>query len=224
MVTQLSTLEDVKSYGQYCALARGLDAIGDRWLLLIVRELLSGPRRYGELLHGLPGIATNLLSERLRTMQANGLVAKADDHYRLTPRGEGLRDVVSAIGGWAGPLMDRMAAGDAFRGHWLAHPVADLFPGVDATRPELTVEVRCDDEPMTLRSADGRVSMRPGRAAAPDLVLTGPPDAALALLAGRMNPAEAKSRGLAVTGDAGLLRRLRPYAPGVRTAAPRPAP
>ncbi|MFW6694653.1 winged helix-turn-helix transcriptional regulator [Streptomyces sp. MAR4 CNX-425] len=203
----------MKSYGHYCALARGLDAIGDRWLLLIVRELLHGPRRYGELLQGLPGVATNLLSVRLRTMQANGLVAKADDHYRLTERGEGLRDVVAAIGRWADPMMDRMAPGDAFRGHWLAHPVAALFPGVDAARPELTVEVRCDDEPMTLRSAAGRVTMEPGRAAAPDLVLTGPPDAAVGLLAGRIDPAEAASRGLAVTGDARLLRRLRPYAP-----------
>ncbi|WBB58924.1 helix-turn-helix domain-containing protein [Streptomyces sp. WMMC500] len=207
----------MKSYGQYCALARGLDVIGDRWLLLIVRELLVGPRRFGELRHGLPGIASNLLSERLRAMQDNGLVVKADDRYRLTGRGEDLREVVSAVGGWAAPLMDRMAEGDAFRGHWLALPVADLFPGVDPGRPELTVEVRCDDEPVTLRSAAGRVTMRPGRAAAPDLVLTGPPDAAFGLLAHRIDPAEARARGLAVTGDAGLLDGLRPDPRGARS-------
>src|SRR5918994_5896036 len=96
----------MKSYGQYCALARGLDVVGDRWVLLIVRELLIGPRRYGELAHGLPGIATNLLAERLRTMHANGLVARTDDdRYQLTEWGDGLSEVAAAIGRWASPLM-----------------------------------------------------------------------------------------------------------------------
>lgn len=207
----------MKSYRQYCALARGLDVVGDRWVLLIVRELLNGPRRYGELTHGLPGIATNLLVERLRTMQANGLVAKTDDdRYQLTERGEALHEVVSVISGWAGPLMGRMAEGDAFRSHWIAQPVAALFPRVDPTRPDLTIEVRCGDEPMTIRSADGEVRVDRGQAAAPDLVLTGPPDATVELLAHRIDPAEAKARGLAVTGDVRLLRRLRPNQPGAR--------
>lgn len=207
----------MRSYRQYCALARGLDVVGDRWVLLIVRELLSGPRRYGELTHGLPGIATNLLVERLRTMQANGLVAKTDDdRYELTEWGDGLHEVVSAIAGWASPLMGRMAEGDTFRSHWLAQPVAALFPGIDPTRPDLTIEVRCGDEPMTIRSADGEVHIDRGQAAAPDLVLTGPPDATVELLAHRIDPAEAKTRGLAVTGDAQLLRRLRPSRPGER--------
>lgn len=207
----------MKSYRQYCALARGLDLIGDRWVLLIVRELLNGPRRYGELTHGLPGIATNLLAERLRTMQANGLIAKADgDRYQLTEWGEGLHEVVSAVAGWASPLMGRIAEGDTFRSHWIAQPVAALFPGVDSTRPEVTIEVRCGEEPMTIRSANGRVSVHPGQAAAPDLVLTGPPDATVELLARRIDAAEAKARGLAVTGDARLLRRLRPSRPGAR--------
>lgn len=204
----------MKSYRQYCALARGLDAVGDRWVLLIVRELLGGPRRYGELTDGLPGIATNLLAERLRTMQAGGLVAKTDDdRYELTERGEGLQDVVSAISGWAGPLMGTMVEGDTFRSHWIAQPVAALFPGVDPARPELTVEVRCGDEPMTIRSAGGEVRVDRGQAAAPDLVLTGPPDATVELLAQRIDPAEARARGLAVTGDVRLLGRLRPGRP-----------
>jgi DNA-binding HxlR family transcriptional regulator len=200
----------MKSYGQYCGLARGLDAIGERWVLLIVRELLHGPRRYSELTYGLRGIASNLLTERLRTLQANGLVTKTDDdRYQLTESGEGLRDVISAIGAWARPLMERMAEGDTFRSHWIAAPIAALFPGVDPTRGELTIEVRCGEEPMTIGSAEGRVSVRPGRAAAPDLVLTGPPDATIGLLAGRIKPADAKARGLAITGDVRLLRRLR---------------
>jgi DNA-binding HxlR family transcriptional regulator len=208
----------MRSYGQYCALARGLDTIGDRWVLLIVRELLNGPRRYGELLEGLPGIATNLLAERLRTMQATGLVARAgDDRYALTEWGEGLRDVVFAIGRWARPLMGHIEEGQAFRSHWVAYPVAALFPGVDRSRPELTIEVRCGDDPVTIRSADGRVTVHPGPAAAPDLVLTGPPDAAISLLTHRIDAAEARSRGLAVTGDPRLLRRLRPAEPARAT-------
>jgi DNA-binding HxlR family transcriptional regulator len=165
-------LVNMKSYRQYCALARGLDLIGDRWVLLIVRELLNGPRRYGELAHGLPGIATNLLAERLRTMQANGLVAKTDDdRYQLTEWGDGLREVLFAIGRWAGPLMGRMAEGDTFRSHWIVHPVVSLFPGVDPTRPELTVEVRCGEAPMTIRqrprSGPHRTARHNRRAARP---------------------------------------------------------
>lgn len=201
----------MRPYGQYCALARGLDVIGDRWVLLIVRELLVGPRRYGELAHGLPGIATNLLADRLRTMQANGLVARTDDdRYQLTERGEGLREVVAAIGRWASPLMEGIADGDSFRSYWIAHPVAALFPGVDPARPELSIEVRCGDEPMTIHCAEGRVSVQPGQAAAPDLVLTGPPDATIGLFARQIDAAQAKARGLAITGDLRLLRRLRP--------------
>jgi DNA-binding HxlR family transcriptional regulator len=212
----------VKSYGQYCALARALDVIGDRWALLIVRELLNGPRRYGELAHGLPGIATNLLAERLRTMHANGLVAKTDDdRYQLTDRGQELREVVFAISRWGGPLMGRMAESDTFRSHWIVHPVASLFPGIDPTRPELTIEVRCGGEPTTICSAQGRVRVHPGGAAAPDLVFTGPPDATVGLLARHIDPVEAKARGLAVTGDVRLLGRLRPDVPGAPDAPAR---
>jgi DNA-binding HxlR family transcriptional regulator len=204
----------MRSYGQYCGLARGLDLIGDRWVLLIVRELLNGPRRYGELLDGLPGVATNLLAERLRAMQADGLVVRTgDDRYALSEWGAGLREVVFAIGRWASPLMGELAEGEAFRSHWIAHPVAALFPGVDPSRPELTIEVRCGDTPMTVRSHDGRVTTERGPAAAPDLVLTGPPDASIRLLAHSIDATEAKARGLAVTGDARLLRRLRPSVP-----------
>jgi DNA-binding HxlR family transcriptional regulator len=210
----------MRSYHQYCAVARGLDVIGDRWVLLIVRELLLGPRRYGELAQGLPGIASNLLAERLRSLQTSGVVAKAaDDRYELTEWGDGLRDVVDAIGRWAGPLMGSIAEGDAFRGHWIAFPVASLFPDVDPGRPELTIEMRCADEPVTVRSRNGRVTVHSGPARAPDLVLTGPADATVGLLARHVDPSAAKARGLAITGDVRVLRQLRPTGPG--TSPPR---
>jgi DNA-binding HxlR family transcriptional regulator len=211
---------DMRSYGQYCGLAKGLDLIGDRWVLLVVRELLNGPRRYSELIDGLPGIATNLLSERLRSMQDNGLVVKtSDDRYALTARGEGLRDVVRAIGRWAYPLMGPIEPDEAFRSHWIVHPISALFPDVDPSRPEMVIEMRCGDEPMTIESRDGRVSVHEGAAAAPDLVLTGRPDAALGLIAHRLDAREAKERGVAITGDARLLRRLRPYGPSPTKAS-----
>jgi len=201
----------VRSYSQYCGVARGLDVIGDRWVLLIVRELLNGPRRYGELLDGLPGIATNLLADRLKTMQERGVIERdADDRYALTEWGEGLREIVFAIGRWSRPLMRELGSNDTWRSHWIAYPVAALFPGVDPARPELTVEVRCDDEPMTIVSSAGRVFVEPGQAAAPDVVLTGPPDAVVALLVQAVDAKEAQARGLAITGDARLLRRLKP--------------
>jgi DNA-binding HxlR family transcriptional regulator len=102
----------MKTYRQYCTVARGLDLIGERWVLLIIREMLDGRRRYSDLLRGLPGIATNLLAERLRTMQRDGLVECTDGgRYVLTAHGEGLRDVVDAISRWAWPLMDQPREG-----------------------------------------------------------------------------------------------------------------
>lgn len=212
----------VRSYNQYCGLARGLDVIGDRWVLLIVRELLPGPRRYGELLDGLPGIATNLLAERLRTMQEQGLVEKdGDERYALTPWGEGLREVLYSIGRWAYPLMGAQEPDESFRSHWIVHPIGAMFPGVDPTRPELTIEARCGDTPMTIRSHDGAVTAHHGPAAAPDVVLTGPPDAVVGFIAQRIDRAEAEKRGLAVTGDLRALRKLRPSVPTRHaTAAP----
>jgi len=204
----------VRSYGQYCGLARGLDVIGDRWVLLIVRELLNGPRRYGELLDGLPGVATNLLAEGLGSMQDNGVIAKdAEDRYALTEWGEGLREVVFAIGRWAYPLMGERTADQEFRSHWIAHPVAAMFPGVDPSRPNVTIEVRCGDTPMTIQSSNGAVTGHQGPAALPDIVLTGPPEGIVGLLAGRIDRSAAAARGVAITGDPRPLRRLRPIVP-----------
>src|SRR5918911_746584 len=121
----------MRSYGQYCALAKALDAVGDRWTLLIVRELLlRGPCRYTDLRHGLPGIATNLLADRLRELEQAGIVHReaapppiATTLFSLTTRGEELAPVVEALGRWGGPLMTERTEGDAFRSHWLAMPL-----------------------------------------------------------------------------------------------------
>lgn len=205
----------MKSYGQYCAIARALDVVGERWSMLIVRELLDGPRRYGELVEGLPGIATNLLAERLRHLTDAGVVLRRDTgHYALTPWGEGLREPLYALARWSAPVvMARPRGSDSFRAAWLAHPVAVIFDGIDARRPPLVVEVQIGGESTFIESRDGAVTLRTGHPRAPDLVLAGPVDQLLGLLAGYLAPDAAVRGGVTITGDGRRLARLRPKLP-----------
>ena len=118
----------MRSYDEYCAMAKSLDVVGDRWTLLIVRELeLRGACRYTDLRNGLPGIATNLLADRLRELERAGVVAREDAPppiattlFRLTPRGEQLRPVLEGLTRWGVPLMTEQNPDDAVRSHWLA--------------------------------------------------------------------------------------------------------
>ncbi|MFC6929044.1 winged helix-turn-helix transcriptional regulator [Actinomadura yumaensis] len=101
----------MRSYNQYCSMARALDVVGDRWALLIVRELLAqGPCRFSDLRRGLPGIASNLLAERLREMQSAGLITRHEEPppvaatlISLTERGQDLRGVVRELTRWGAP-------------------------------------------------------------------------------------------------------------------------
>jgi DNA-binding HxlR family transcriptional regulator len=202
----------VKSYGQYCALARALDVIGDRWSPLIVRELLGGARRYGELLEGLPGIATNLLAERLRHLEAAGVVERDEEgRYRLSEWGEGLREPLYALARWGAPVtMSRGVGDDTFRSEWLVHPVNVLFEGADARRGDMTVEVRIGEKPMTIESRRGQVTVHPGAPPSPDVALAGPADIILGLLAGQIDPDTARQLDVDIQGDGRRLRHLRP--------------
>lgn len=201
----------MRSYQQFCGLARALDLIGERWTLLVVRELLDGPRGYNQLLTGLPGIATNLLAERLRSLEEAGVVAHLDDgRYELTPWGDELRDAIYALGRWAGPLMARPRGDDHFQISWLRHMVVARFDGHDAERNDLTVELATDDGVFTLISEAGEVRLITDRTPAPDIILFGPTEPVVALLLGRITPAEAKDRGVTVRGAVDELSGLRP--------------
>lgn len=201
----------VRSYGQYCAMAKGLDVIGDRWTLLIVRELLlRGPSRYAALHRGLPGIATNLLADRLRELEVNGVVARADGVVALTPRGRELDPVLRAIGRWGAPLLAQAPASDVAQSHWLALPLNELLADHAPKRAPQTLEVRSGDERLTVDVGRGRVRIRPGPADEPDAILTGSVRQLLPVLAGRVTLSEA--RGVIFEGDRGVLRRLRPRA------------
>lgn len=124
-----------RSYGQYCGLARALDVVGNRWSLLIVRELLGGPARYGKLQAGLPGISTNLLAERLRELEQSGVVQRQLDTdsnaiaYTLTDWGRELRGAVTELVNWSTPLMISGPRDDNFQPHWLVVALESLMEG-----------------------------------------------------------------------------------------------
>src|SRR5262245_31973565 len=144
----------MRSYRQYCGLARALDVVGERWTLLIVRELLiRGSARYSDLQRGLPGIPTNLLGDRLRQLQRAGLVerARANRGFRLTARGQALEDVLSALGRWAAPLMEESRR-DAVRGHWLALPMRLYLRDRRPDAAPVVVQVELPDQPLVLQT------------------------------------------------------------------------
>jgi DNA-binding HxlR family transcriptional regulator len=212
----------MRSYSQYCSVAKALDVIGDRWTLLIIRELLlAGPSRYTDLRNGLPGIATNLLSERLRDLEAAGILAREDAPppvastlFTLTPRGEALRPVLHELGLWGIPYMaEGPAPEDVFRGRWLAWPAELFLTDLEPDGPPVSIELRADGDPVVLEATGGEVRVRPGAAERPDAVISGGPHEILGLLSGHLDAEEARRRGLRIEGDAGLLERLRPARP-----------
>ena len=219
----------MRSYRQYCSVAKALDLVGDRWNLLIVRELLlRGACRYTDLLRGLPGIATNLLADRLRELEQAQIVSReqapppiATTLFRLTPRGEQLESVLVELGRWGAPLMTEPAEEDAYRGHWLALPVQLYLEDREPDSPPVRIELRTGDEPITVETIDGSARTRPGPASDPDLILTGTPRLVLGVLTGRLDLATARASGLEYQGDTKTLRRLRPDAP--QRADPDPA-
>lgn len=208
----------MRSYGQYCGLAKALDVVGDRWTLLIVRELLlQNAARYTDLRNGLPGIATNLLAERLRAMEDAGLVSRdqapppvATALFRLTPRGRDLEPVIRTLGAWAGPLMRDWTPDQAFRSRWLALPVEFSLTDRTPKRPPVTIEVRTGDQPMLIQTVHGGVKARPGSAPNADAVVTGPPHLVMGVLSGRVPLASARAKGLHFRGNLAAVRRLQP--------------
>lgn len=94
-------MEETRGYGQYCPITRAVEVLGERWSVLIVRDLLCGSTRFNDLARGNPGLSRSLLSKRLRQLERAGIVEHVGDDYLLTPAGEDLRPVVFALGGWA---------------------------------------------------------------------------------------------------------------------------
>lgn len=124
-----------RSYGQFCAVARSLDVVGDRWSMLLVRELLHGQKRYGDLLVDVPGISTDVLAARLRSLVEAGVVERdvlpapaGSRVYRLTARGRQLEEVVDALARWGGELLTQRRPGDEVRPHWIVRALRARMP------------------------------------------------------------------------------------------------
>ncbi len=169
---RMSTREGVttKTYGQMCPLARSLDVLGERWTILVIRELLLGPKRFKHLLATLPGIGSNRLSDRLRGLEDAGIVRKTVlpapatvPVYELTAGGERLRDPLLALGLWGLdlPLDDRIDPGTTRADLIALCLTATQTELVDPSRRE-TFEFHVGDEVFHLQLRDGRVLARSG--------------------------------------------------------------
>jgi DNA-binding HxlR family transcriptional regulator len=208
----------MRSYGQYCSVAKSLDVVGDRWTLLIVRELiLQGPCRYTDLKGALPGIATNLLAERLRELEAAGLIWREDAAppvattlFHLTEAGTELEPALAALGAWGIRYMAEPADHDEFRSHWCAFPVSLFLHDRDPDGPPIAIELRATGRPAVIEVSGGSVRTRLGTTPTPDLVLRGTPQLMLGLISAHLTPGQAKEAGLEIEGNVGVLTRLQP--------------
>lgn len=197
-----------RSYKQYCGVARALDLVGERWALLVVRELALGPKRFTDLRQGLPGIATNVLSLRLRQMERDGVVTRRllpppapAQVYELTEHGRELVPIMLALGRWGATTMGERSPDQTIRGEWLALALKAFFDADAAQGLSATVALVLDGAPFTLRVEDGRLDVTPGANGPADLAITTDPELLLQFLAGApvLVPAE---------GDRQLLGRL----------------
>ena len=208
-----------RTYDHYCSLAQGLDVIGDRWAPLIVRELLLGPRRFTDLQNGVPGIASDMLTTRLRELTEAGVVEKVEldapasgSAYTLTELGRGLEEPLTAIARWGLDLMPPPSDAGAFTPSIMAGSMRVLLqPDPDE---ELTVSLNSEGEPYTIRIAGGKADPRQGRAIDPDIAIDGPPGPVMAVLVGGFEPGTATgdewdTTGVTVEGDRRDLDRLR---------------
>ncbi len=216
----------MRSYDEYCAVAKSLDVVGDRWTLLIVRELaLRGACRYTDLRNGLPGIASNLLAERLRALERAGVVAREDAPppvaatlFRLTPRGEELRSLLAELVRWGIPLMAEQKPADAVRSHWLSWALEQMLSDRRPDASAVVLELQVGDQPVVLEARDGSLNSRLGPAEHADATLAGPAMPILGLLFGRIGLTDAKAAGVVIEGDHAALDRIGPAPAAVPVA------
>jgi DNA-binding HxlR family transcriptional regulator len=194
-----------RSYDQYCTVARALDVLGERWTLLLVRELLTGPKRFKDLLGGLPGIGTNLLTGRLKALEEEGIACRAtlpppagSRVYELTELGRALEPVVVELSRWGASLLGAPREEENLRAGWAAVALRSAVnPGVAGGRAE-TYEFRIDGEDFHLRLEGGEAEgteLRQGPAPDPDLVVAGNAETFLAVTSGRLRPEKAVGSG-----------------------------
>lgn|SRR5262245_47979865 len=176
----------MRSYQQYCGVATALDIIGDRWTLLLVRELLDGPKRYTDLLDGLPGISTDILAARIRSLETDGLVERqtlpppaASNVYVLTEDGATLEPIVLAVARWG---IHRLSTDEnlVFRPHWFELGLRALYQPTD--HDPVTVDFHIGPNQVRALIGNGALRIVDDYSTPPDVAITGQPSAIAALL------------------------------------------
>jgi DNA-binding HxlR family transcriptional regulator/putative sterol carrier protein len=204
-------------YQQYCALARTLDVAGDRWTLLIVRELTPGPRRFTDLLDGLPGISRNLLTERLRGLERDGIIARqelpppaARRVYELTVDGRDLAVAMAPLIAWGARRIGGRKPGETFRARWPAVAMAGLADREAAKGVSESYQYLIGDSAFHFTVDDGSIQLRDGRAQDPAVTLTTDEETWVDIASGKITASSAAAAGaLTVAGDAEAAKRLR---------------
>lgn len=206
-----------RSYNQYCGLAYALDIVGERWTLLIIRELMAGPRRFKDLLAGLPDISTNLLAERLKHLEQQGLLCRrtlpppaGSTVYELTPVGKMLEKTLLELGKWGSQFVPSSPEGAALL------PIGSYALTLKTFfRPELaqgireTYELHVGNEVLQVKINEGKIDVRQGESLKPDVVLWTNIALYLGLLQRQVQPEEAVAKGLIrVEGDPAALNRF----------------
>jgi DNA-binding HxlR family transcriptional regulator len=203
-----------RSYGDPCGVARALDAIGERWALLVVRELLLGPKRFSALHRGLGGVSQNVLAQRLRELEAAGVVRRrrlgppaGSWAYELTERGAELEPVLVAVGRWG--RNEPMTADAELSVDALVLALKTTFDPAAAGDLEATLDLQVDDDRLEVAVAGGRLSITRASAKDPDATLRTdvPTVRKLAFRTRRLDDAAAAG-DVAIDGDRATVQRL----------------
>lgn len=203
-------------YAQHCPLARAAEIVGERWTILVVRELLLGPKRFSDLKRGLAGVSSSILSQRLARLEERGIVERGEiapptpaTLYALTPLGRELEPVVLALVRWGANLLGAPRPGDHFEPEWLRLGVATLLRSGPTPPGTIGVAVAgAEHAGFTLVGGSVGADVRGGTAGA-DVSITLPADAPMTLFAlasGALAPADAVERGMiSAAGDLAVL-------------------
>jgi DNA-binding HxlR family transcriptional regulator len=196
-----------KQYGQFCPVAHALELIGERWSLLIIRELINGPKRYTDLAAALPGIGTNILAARLRDLEQAGVLQKgqlpppaAAKVYELTPYGEELREPLYSLARWGAKSMGPPREDEMLARGWLVNAVRATCIG--GCVPDTVFTLRVDDEAVTARFENEQLVVEPGTADDADIVIETDPSTLFCIASGQTSTADAiKAKAVTVTGS-----------------------
>jgi DNA-binding HxlR family transcriptional regulator len=205
-----------KRFDQYCPVAHALCLVGERWSLLVVRELLHGPKRYTDLVDGLPGIGTNILATRLRDLEEAGVVRKrklpppaASSVYELTEYGAELEEAVHALARWGARSLGPPGPDDELYPEWGMNAFPALFDPEAARGLTETYVLRIGDDVFSARVEDGHLSVEQGAADDADLDAAMDMETFFGLASGKLEPetAVAKACVQLVAGEPALLER-----------------